>query len=192
MAVPDWTTVPDTNLEPGKPIRSIDIIAIKDSAEAIAGGATGAPRITGYAAKYIQDYDTLTVGAADTYDVTHLANTVTGILSTSSLSTVFAYTFTSVNVDGSIRFKASHINSGSAEAYLFLVKNDVVVGTWTNSTFTYIERSADLSVAVGDKIQWSHQVVGSGASTIKDISQTADDTYIERPLYIPASQQTIT
>lgn len=40
-----WTNVPDSNLEPGDPIRSVDIIAIKDNVTALAEGASGAPEI---------------------------------------------------------------------------------------------------------------------------------------------------
>ena len=40
-----WTTIPDSSIEPGKPIRSIDGIALRDNPIAIAEGATGAPRI---------------------------------------------------------------------------------------------------------------------------------------------------
>lgn len=40
-----WTTIPDASLEPGKPIRSIDGIALRDNPVAIAEGASGAPKI---------------------------------------------------------------------------------------------------------------------------------------------------
>ena len=40
-----WTAVPDSSLEPGKPIRSIDAIALRDNPVAIAEGAFGAPKI---------------------------------------------------------------------------------------------------------------------------------------------------
>jgi hypothetical protein len=40
-----WTNVPDSVLEPGDPIRSVDIIAIKNNIIAVPGGAAGAPRI---------------------------------------------------------------------------------------------------------------------------------------------------
>ena len=40
-----WTTIPDTSLEPGKPIRSIDALALRDNPIALAEGQTGAPRI---------------------------------------------------------------------------------------------------------------------------------------------------
>ena len=40
-----WTTIPDSSLEPGKPIRAIDTLALRDNPVAIAEGASGAPRI---------------------------------------------------------------------------------------------------------------------------------------------------
>ena len=41
----EWTTIPDDVLEPGKPIRSVDAIALRDNPIAIAQGASGAPRV---------------------------------------------------------------------------------------------------------------------------------------------------
>lgn len=40
-----YTTIPDSSLEPGKPIRSIDALALRDNPLAIAEGASGAPRV---------------------------------------------------------------------------------------------------------------------------------------------------
>jgi len=42
----NWTTIPDSNLDAGKPIRSIDGKALRDNPIAIAEGSTGAPKIT--------------------------------------------------------------------------------------------------------------------------------------------------
>jgi hypothetical protein len=40
-----WTNITDTVLEPGQPIRSVDIIAIKNNILAVPGGAANAPRV---------------------------------------------------------------------------------------------------------------------------------------------------
>src|SRR5699024_956903 len=40
-----WTNIPTDRIEPGKPIRSIDGIALRDNPIAIAEGASGAPRV---------------------------------------------------------------------------------------------------------------------------------------------------
>jgi hypothetical protein len=47
----DWTTIPDSSIEPGKPIRSIDGLALRDNPVAIAEGAVGAPKIAAAALK---------------------------------------------------------------------------------------------------------------------------------------------
>lgn len=41
----DWTDIADETVEPGKPIRSIDGLALRDNPIAITEGAAGAPRI---------------------------------------------------------------------------------------------------------------------------------------------------
>ena len=41
-----WTTIPDRSLEPGKPIRSIDALALRDNPVAIAEAAPGAPPVS--------------------------------------------------------------------------------------------------------------------------------------------------
>ena len=41
-----WTSIPDSLLEPGKPIRSVDALALRDNPIAIAEGAAGAPKVT--------------------------------------------------------------------------------------------------------------------------------------------------
>jgi hypothetical protein len=40
-----WTNVTDTVLEPGQPIRSVDIIALKNNIIAVPNGAANAPRV---------------------------------------------------------------------------------------------------------------------------------------------------
>ena len=41
----DWTELPNSSLESGAPIRAVDGVALRDNPIAIAGGATGAPKI---------------------------------------------------------------------------------------------------------------------------------------------------
>ena len=44
-----WTAIPTSVLEVGQPIRSIDIIALRDNILAVPAGAAGAPRVQGAA-----------------------------------------------------------------------------------------------------------------------------------------------
>ncbi len=41
----NWTNIPTDRIEPGKPIRAIDGLALRDNPIAIAEGASGAPKI---------------------------------------------------------------------------------------------------------------------------------------------------
>ena len=41
----NWTTITDAALEPGKPIRSVDGLALRDNVTALAEGAAGAPSL---------------------------------------------------------------------------------------------------------------------------------------------------
>lgn len=49
-----WTNITDAALEPGRPIRSVDGLALRDNAIAIAEGAVGAPRIDGAQSPVVQ------------------------------------------------------------------------------------------------------------------------------------------
>ena len=56
-----WTNIDDSFLEPGKPVRSADLIALRDNAVAVAEGSVGAPSLNlGIAARGI-------AGAVGTY-----------------------------------------------------------------------------------------------------------------------------
>lgn len=59
-----WTTIPDSSLEPGKPIRSIDALALRDNPVAIAEHDIGAP----YLVNNWYPYDRETNGDGIIYD----------------------------------------------------------------------------------------------------------------------------
>ena len=59
-----WTTITDAALEPGKPIRSVDGLALRDNVTALAEGAAGAPKIQNAA------MDTDSVDNANVVDAT--------------------------------------------------------------------------------------------------------------------------
>jgi hypothetical protein len=79
----EWTTITDEVLEPGKPIRSVDILALRDNPVAIASGASGAPRIDAAALKtgnperdWVLDRTaSASVGAVGTYAFVYLGGT---------------------------------------------------------------------------------------------------------------------
>lgn len=76
-----WTDVPDANLEPDKPWRSEDAIALKDNPQAIAEGAAGAPRVVDAA------LDTTVTTDGRDWVAARLAWTVPGDLGTLAMLT---------------------------------------------------------------------------------------------------------
>jgi len=188
----DWTTIPDSSVEPGKPIRSIDGLALRDNPVAIAEGAVGAPRIVGRAAKRINDYPVLTVAAADTVSAEIGSGFESLTLSTTSTAnppTVVAARYTIATYTGSIRFSASHTTNSSSTARLSIFKNGVLVQAYTITTGAIVARTNDVSIIPGDVIEWRHSTSFSTTpSMVSNLSLSASDGYIARPLYISNSE----
>jgi hypothetical protein len=185
-----WTTLPDATLEPGKPIRSIDVLALRDNPVAIAEGEIGAPRTWGKAAKRLSTYPVLTVSAADTHVADIGAGLVLGAAVTIPTTNVVAATYTLLLYTGSIRFKATHAGStgdfGSVQSILTLFKNGTQVTSF--STVSPASRVVDVAIVPGDVIEWRHRTnVGLGPSTVSNIVATASNAYQAIPLYIAAS-----
>jgi hypothetical protein len=190
-----WTTLPDASLEPGKPIRSIDGLALRDNPVAITEGAAGAPRIIGRAAKRINDYAVLTVSASDAERVELGSNLEILTLFTTSTAnppTVVAIRYTISTYTGSIRFKASHrINSDLGwTSRLSIFKNGTLIQAYTTTSDSLVVRTNDVSIAPGDIIEWRHSSNNAGINSIVsgNPTATASDGYIERPLYIANSE----
>jgi hypothetical protein len=189
-----WTTLPDASLEPGKPIRSIDGLALRDNPVAITEGAAGAPRIIGRAAKRINDYPVLTVSASDALRVDQGSNFELLTLQTNiseNPPTVVAIRYTISTYTGSIRFKASHFISFSGiTSRLSIYKNGTLIQAYTTTLDSPVLRTNDVSIAPGDVIEWRHSTSGGGvfSNVLSNASATASDGYIERPLYIANSE----
>ena len=181
----DWTTIPDASLEPGKPIRSIDGLALRDNPVAIADGAAGAPRILGEAIEVVENLPVVTVAAADTYTIDLGLTRVTGTTSTNSTSFVTAFTITINNYTGVMRFNATHSSIGDfSSSHLEILKNGVVQQSW--STTGSAARSRDVAVAPGDIITWRHRSGGSiHTSIVSSVSTSANKRYSTRsPIYL--------
>ena len=148
----DWTTIPDESLEPGKPIRSVDGLTLRDNPVAIAEGAAGAPRIqtsalappaagTAHIIRRVQEAAFFTlalpypdVGNHDRFSESrHLGVTVL--------------------VPGVITAYAEHRSSTpSVISFVRVLKNGVQVQEWSTSSTSFVTRQVDISVDVGDVI----------------------------------------
>jgi len=183
-----FTTIPNSSLEPGKPIRSIDGLALRDNPIAMFEGDAAAPRFVGKAVKRLQEMPVLTVSAANTYDAQIGSNPVFFLFDTGSTSYVVAQRYTIANYSGSLRFKASHTGvptGGGGPTYMALYKNNVLVQQYTSESETPVERTNDVTIAPGDVIEWRIRVNASGIFTyFSNPSVSGSDAYTNRIAYI--------
>ena len=193
----DWTTIPDSSIEPGKPIRSIDGLALRDNPIAIAEGAVGADRIVGRAAKRIIDYPVLTVSASDAFSALNGVTVVAGTTSNSSSSNVVARTATINLYTGSLQFSFSQALSTSfnvqVQSVAEVYKNNVFVQSYSLVTQDNVSstRTINISIAPNDVIEIRHRMTSNpsfGASSIGALSANGSDGYTTRSLFIAQSE----
>jgi hypothetical protein len=148
-----WTTIPDSSLEPGKPIRSIDALALRDNPVAISEGATNAPR------NQLPSLENPTAGAVvrSRYD-----ETITGQAEPYQVVVTWGVIQT-----GTFRVTLEHRRSGTntnTTSNVQVVRNrngvNTVLQTWTTTSTTFQARSIDVSVVPGDTIIVQHAVTG--------------------------------
>jgi hypothetical protein len=151
-----WTTIPDSSLEPGKPIRSIDTLALRDNPVAIAEGAAGAPRVLSFAFEPLDAGDVI----RSRYDSQDQSDTTVYAL-------VADWAFMQY---GSVRISCELRNTSGSTAsncQVRRVRNNVstTLTTLSNNTASFVQRTVDVSVVMGDKIElWFAQGSFSGAS----------------------------
>jgi hypothetical protein len=188
-----WTTLPDASLEPGKPIRSIDGLALRDNPVAITEGAAGAPRILGLAAKRFADFAVLSVSAADTFSAETGSNPEPLATSTISTSEVVAYRYTINKYTGSLRFRTSQRGGSYADysgvtlttSTLRIFKNGSLISTYTQNGPNFVTRTNDIAIAPGDVIEWRHRTNSSfGGVLINNTVVLGSNGYTTRPLYL--------
>lgn len=189
-----FTTIPNSSLEPGKPIRSIDGLALRDNPLAMFEGDASAPRLVGKAIKRLQEMPVLTVSAADTYSASIGSGPLPITTSTTSTSNVVSQRYTIANYTGSLRFKASHqggqytipeIATFTTTSTLEIYKNNTLVQSYTKLGPGYVDRTNDVSIAPGDVIEWRHRTNDSGAaSTAFATGIFGSNGYTSRPAYL--------
>jgi hypothetical protein len=157
-----WTNIPDTNIEPGKPVRSIDMIAMRDNIPALANGDAGAPRIKTAAidAGQVTNDKLQPPVAGDLYLIARLLPDLDMIpFGGSGEGTIYSnetivngkgfdgYGFC-VLVAGTIRVRFDHRGFSLCR----LLKNGAIIATYDINNGNFISRSIDVTVGVGDNI----------------------------------------
>jgi len=178
-----FTTIPNSSLEPGKPIRSIDGLALRDNPLAMFEGDSSAPRLFGKAIKRLEEMPELSVTAADTYDASIGSAPVSILNSTSSASDVVAFRYTIEKYTGSMRFKASHkVDIDGNNGFLSIYKNNILVQQFNHIYSYFYQRIVDISVIHGDVIEW--RIRTSSVEFFQNDSISASNGYTNRLAYI--------
>jgi len=146
----DWTTIPDSSIEPGKPIRSIDGLALRDNPVAIAEGAVGAPRnqLTSLenpnAGSVIRSrYDaTSTTSAFGTY----LVVVVWGFIQTGTFTVTLEHRRSGANTNTTSNVQVVRSRNGV----------NTVLQTWSTTSSTFQARTIDVPTIPGDSIIVQH------------------------------------
>jgi len=149
-----WTTIPDSSLEPGKPIRSIDALALRDNPVAIAEGASGATRIR------LGALQALTAGT----DVQYRHDEERVFPGPIAQVPINSFGFIQ---SGTIRVSLDHASDTQGTttySYVTRTRSGVktTLVTWSTTSSTYTTRTIDVSVIPGDIVSVE---VSSSSST---------------------------
>jgi hypothetical protein len=148
-----WTTLPDASLEPGKPIRSIDGLALRDNPIAIAQGAAGAPKIS------LLALETITPGAVVRSRYDEQVQT-----DTASFAIIASLGFIQT---GTLRFTWEHrglfgsFNESTTQIARHRNGVEATIVSFTTSSKSFVSRSVDVSVIPGDTLIFAHNASAS-------------------------------
>jgi len=119
-----WTTITTAALEPGKPVRSVDGLALRDNPIAIAEGAAGAPKIENAA------FDAGELGAEKFQSGTDERDWVLGRTSGAAAGAVGTYAFALAGAGPASGFGASISGSRLTPSNVAVNPSGYVSGTW--------------------------------------------------------------
>ena len=119
-----WTTITTAALEPGKPVRSVDGLALRDNPIAIAEGAAGAPKIENAA------FDAGELGAEKFQSGTDERDWVLGRTSNAAGGAVGTYAFARVEAGFAPGFGGSISGSRLTPSNVAVISAFSVSGTW--------------------------------------------------------------
>lgn len=172
----DWTNIPDATFDPDRPVLGSTHLAIVKNFEALAEGAVNAPRILTPA---IQD-DAITnaklasPAAGTSYLIMRLQEATVSLSQANNyLDPNFHNRVSAANhlgvtclVAGTITAYLEHrVVSGGTASTVRILKNGSQLSSWTNIGGSFVARTLNISVAVGDAIIFQH-VGGQDESSV--------------------------
>ena len=178
----DWTDITDARLEPGKPARSIEALALRDNPIAIAEGAEGAPRLTNNQSASVLPEITASTEDADIF----LRNDAEQETERSDEATGPWHTVAVFNIaqNGSVNVFLQYRSSSGLNPFAEyrIIKNGSVVQTASTTSASYQSVNRTENVEIGDVItvQFRRATVGgvTGSAFIRNIRLRATGAFI--------------
>ena len=154
-----WSNIPDDVLEPGKPIRSVDAIALRNNPVAIALGAAGAPRVLTAALQPPVAGDTHVLWSQNSTESTahgyHQPATHRYFDSSRHMGVLCL-------VPGTIRCRLEHRTSNSAaSSFVRILRNGTQLAECSTASTTFVARTLDVAVTLGDQVIFQQRHVGT-------------------------------
>ena len=147
-----FTAIADANLDPDSPARSIDALALRDNAIAVAEMDITAPRpVCAAGTTTCWKLPLQSVVPVSSYELT-------GVFDSPS-SSIGARVFAT----GTIRMELEHYIDVSGTSFVRVLKNEALVQEWSTTSSTPVARSVDFSVVFGDTVQFQAYYTGGGA-----------------------------
>jgi hypothetical protein len=186
-----WTNLSNSAVSVAGIPSGSTITALRDNVSAVAEGSTGAPRISGdAAARESTGLTVVAVTASDAVTLQQGAGEEALLTTTTSSSNVVGHRYTINAYSGVIRFKATiscAYSDPGDQGILQLFKNGTQIGSTTTATTSAVAVVIDSTIAVADVFEWRFKQAGTVVATLSAVSITANDGYVNQPLYILAS-----
>jgi hypothetical protein len=159
----DYTTITDAQVDPEAPITSELMSALRDNPIAIAEGAVGAPRIRTTALQGpVAGTDHLIMRLQEDATAIEAVSSFPGV-GLNNRASLASHLGVTCLVPGTITAYFEHrVGSGGSAAVARILKNGSQVASWSTFSFTFVARSVNISVEVGDVIIFQQHTGGSG------------------------------
>ena len=164
-----WTTLDLNNLLSGEPLIEAEVLALYENPIALAEGAPGAPRLSGFAAvpnPNLAELAILSVSESNDW-ISPDANII------GPLSGVFRV----ATLSGTLRFSVQYSTSPGNNGTLELQRNGIVLQSWTQTFEASETRVLDAASTPTDEWQWVIDPAQGPGGTLSIRQVGATDSY---------------
>jgi len=166
----DWRDIPDAEITAGKRILALTALALRDRVEGLAAAVEDAPGISFFALGRA-------VAAGDT---TRWLDPTQYTLDTATFVERFSYRFLQ---SGAVRVKVGHFrSSGSGAHEMRILKNGVVLNTYSTTSPTLVTEVLDVPISQGDTVSVEHRMTVVNIGGVQNFEIATDGAALYPPI----------